>query len=208
MACLALIAVAVVLIFMLKQPEIQPVMSAEDFDLRLSQMANAHNAQELAEISTSVINAKKEDFEALSGWYSDVDVLDNEVLKKMITLWEDETEVTLSFEDGRVSSVDYWNEEAIFDNIVDYVAYSQIGENLSITTFEGTESVTVESEDAATELLVDAIVNRENVSMHYRYDYTNKNGDAARIRVSFSISPLGMDDLYFSSTDFSLRNEE
>jgi len=182
-------------------------LSARDFNTRLSNMATSLNERELAEISTMIINAHRNDFDDIEGWHTAHNVLNNEVLRKQIRLDRRPVTVTLDLSNNRVSNVWYHWDNANHEDFFKNVDWDIVGENQRITTLnESREQVVIEDRDEIITMFAESIVYGSRIDLTYRWDFTNRNETDATIVHSFSIEHSSIAGVfYFSSIRISLR---
>lgn len=189
----------------------QASITAKDYNTRLIGMMTSYDAKELADISTMVIGANKKDFDELTGWYADKDFMDRDILVNDTLLGGRLVAVELLLDGNRVSEVDYSFEDTGLDDVVEYVKYDVgVGENRSIrfglreeSTSVGTEEV--ENDDLMLDLFADAYSSGKGCAIYIDWDYTNQNGDEARIMYSYNYVTSAIGDMFFSSISFSLK---
>jgi len=187
-------------------PEPISAISARDFDTRLSNLSTSLNAHELSEISTMIINAHRDDFSDISGWFNDTDIIDRDVLRKNIILDSRFSTVTLSLNNSnRVSRVNYIFDIVDLEHFVGYIAYDiHFADSRVITrSIDGSDVVEI-SEEELLDALEDALVENGNLSFTARYRFTNSNGDNARFSFGFSMRHTAVGLIFFESKDFTL----
>jgi hypothetical protein len=177
---------------------LKPEISAEEFDMRMSKMERSLDMTELVEISTLIINAKKEEFDDIDGWDFDDTRLP---LEKNTTLGSKLVKVRTSLNYGMISGVAY-EFDVILDEFFEYITSNVVANNLTINLHIDGELTELESKEELPDIIIAAHRNREKISLQYRWINENKNGDRTTIAYLYSYIPSDLDDTHRSTVSF------
>jgi hypothetical protein len=165
----------------------KPGITAEEFNTRLMAMSETLDIKELAEISTLIINANKEDFDDIEGWDAGIFFP-----TKRITLGSKSVLVRLSDRGDRITSVEYYYEDDDFEDFLHHNQYSTVGgqrERIDLRR-TGQRSLGI-SWDHAHILVIQALNNEETIRLEYSWGYTNSTGRLSVISCYYSYCPDG-----------------